>query len=57
MTSKIQNALRFPKEPVNLVSEGVYRIPWECGKIYLGEMGLQQPDESAIIHHALKVHH
>jgi hypothetical protein len=51
---------------------GVYRIPWECGKVYIGQTGrsvdtrlkehqrhirLEHPDKSAVAEHTVDLGH
>jgi uncharacterized FlaG/YvyC family protein len=70
--SKIQDTHRSVKDPVHLASEGVYKIPCDSGKIYIGETGrsvscrikeherylrLDQPEKSTIAEHAIKENH
>ncbi|KAJ4429872.1 hypothetical protein ANN_22076 [Periplaneta americana] len=68
----IQNLLRPVKDDLGLRTPGVYRIPCECGKCYIGQTGrtimerckehqrsirLYYPDKSAVAQHSLETGH
>ncbi|KAJ4451394.1 hypothetical protein ANN_02856 [Periplaneta americana] len=70
--TKIQNLLRPVKDDLGLRTPGVYKIPCECGKCYIGQTGrtiiesckehqrsirLYYPDKSAVAQHSLKTGH
>ncbi|KAJ4432364.1 hypothetical protein ANN_20983 [Periplaneta americana] len=70
--TKIQNLLRPVKDDLGLRTPGVYRIPCECGKCYIGQTGrtimerckehqrsirLYYPDKSAVAQHSLETGH
>jgi hypothetical protein len=64
--------LRTAKDDLGLKIPGVYRIPCECGKVYIGETGrsietrykehmgqlrLDQPKKSAVAEHGINAGH
>jgi hypothetical protein len=64
--------LRTAKEDLGLKIPGVYRIPCECGKVYIGQTGrsiearckehmrhirLDQPEKSAVAEHSINTGH
>jgi hypothetical protein len=64
--------LRIFKDDLSLQILGVYRIPCECGKVYIGQTGrsiearfkeymrhirLDQPEESAVAQHSINTGH
>ncbi|KAJ4446135.1 hypothetical protein ANN_12827 [Periplaneta americana] len=72
LPTKIQNLLRPVKEDLGFRTPGVYRIPCECGKCYIGQTGrtvmerckehqriirLYYPDKSAVAQHSLETGH
>ena len=72
-TSKIRQVLRSAKEPIDKLGvTGVYKIPCECGKVYIGvtgrsvntmicehkrSLGLMQLEKFATAEHALNENH
>ncbi|KAJ4427829.1 hypothetical protein ANN_25608 [Periplaneta americana] len=67
-----QNLLRPVKDNLGLRTPGVYKIPCECGKCYIGQTGrtimerckkhqscmrLYYPDKSAVAQHSLETGH
>jgi hypothetical protein len=69
---KIHNYLPPVKDPLGLRIPGVYNIPCECGKVYIGQsehvislritehnrhIRLSQPDKSAVAEHSINHHH
>jgi hypothetical protein len=64
----IQSLLRPVKDHLGLRTSGVYRIPCECGRVYIGQTGrsvdirlkehqrhirLEHPDKSAVSEHSI----
>jgi hypothetical protein len=64
--------LRPNKDKLGLKTAGIYRIPCECGKVYVGQTGrtiearlrehrrhdcLNQPERSAVAEHSLTTYH
>jgi hypothetical protein len=64
----VSSFLRPVKDNLGLRTPGVYRIPCECGKVYIGQSGrsvdaslkehqrhirLQHPDKSAMVEHSV----
>jgi hypothetical protein len=69
---KLSSLLRPVKDHLGLRTPGVYRIPCECGRVYIGQMGhsvdimlkerqqhirLEHPDKSAIAEHSIDQGH
>jgi predicted GIY-YIG superfamily endonuclease len=70
---KLSSLLRPVKDHLGLRTPGVYRIPCECGRVYIGQTGrsmdirlkehqrhirLEHPDKSAIAEHSIdQAHH
>jgi hypothetical protein len=69
---KIGNYLPQVKDAIGLKTPGIYKIPCECGKVYIGQSGrsfhirikehdrhirLAQPDKSAVAEHSLNQDH
>jgi len=69
---KISSYLPPYKEPVGLRTPGIYRIPCECGSVYIGQSGrtiqqrikehrrhlnLAQPEKSAVAEHSINYDH
>jgi len=69
---KIANYLPQVKDAIGLKTPGIYKIPCECGKAYIGQSGqsihlrmkehdrhirLPQPDKSAVEEHSLNQDH
>jgi hypothetical protein len=69
---KSRQLLRTAKEDLGLKIPGVYRIPCECGKVYIGQTGrsidtrckehirhirLDQPEKSAVAEHSINAVH
>jgi hypothetical protein len=69
---KIASYLPPVKETLGLRTQGIYSIPCECGKVYVGQSGrtiqhrikehsrhirLAQPDKSAVAEHSIKQDH
>ena len=69
---KISSYLPPVKDAIDLKTPGVYRIPCECGKVYIGQSGrsihqrikeherhirLAQPDKSAVAEHSFNQDH
>jgi hypothetical protein len=69
---KISSYLPKVKDAVGLKTPGVYSIPCECGKVYIGQRGrsihlrikehdrhirLAQPDKSAVAEHSINHDH
>ncbi|PNF41399.1 hypothetical protein B7P43_G14428 [Cryptotermes secundus] len=69
---KISNFLRPVKDHLGLRTPGIYRIPCECGKVYIGQTGrsvdtrlkehqrhirLEHPDKSAVAEHSIDLDH
>ena len=69
---KISSSLPPVKDAIDLKTPGVYRIPCECGKVYIGQSGrffhqrikeherhirLAQPDKSAVPEHSFNQDH
>jgi hypothetical protein len=70
--NKLRNQLVRAKDPAGLKVPGVYRIPCECGDVYIGEtcrtietrikehqrhLRLCQPTKSAVAEHAINLDH
>ena len=70
--SKLRDLLVKVKDPCGFETPGVYNIPYECGKVYVGEtgrtintrikehkrhLGLCQPEKSAVVEHAIEYDH
>jgi hypothetical protein len=62
--------LRPVKDDLSLKVPGVYRIPCECGEVYVGQTGrsmearckehhirLEQPEKSAVAEHSINTRH
>jgi predicted GIY-YIG superfamily endonuclease len=71
-TTKLRQLLVNPKDPVGLKTPGVYSVPCECGKMYIGETGrtietrmkehlrhfrLGQLEKSAVAEHSILENH
>lgn len=72
-TTKVGSLLRSVKEPVDpLHTPGIYKIPCECGKVYIGQttrtikqrkqehqrhLRLLQPERSALAEHSIREDH
>jgi hypothetical protein len=69
---KLSSLLRPVKDHPGLRTPGVYRIPCECGKVYIGQMGrsmdirikehqrhlrLDHPDKSAVVEQSIDQGH
>jgi len=69
---KISSYLPPVKDALGLKTPGIYRIPCECGKVYIGQSGrsihlrikehdrhirLAQPDKSAVAEHSVNQDH
>jgi hypothetical protein len=69
---KNRQLLRTTKDDLGLKIPGVYRIPCECGKVYIGQTGrciearckehvrhiqLDQPEKSAVVEHSINTGH
>ena len=69
---KIASYLPLVKDAIGLKTPGSYRIPCECGKVYIGQSGgsihlcikehdrhirLAQPDKSAVTEHSFNQEH
>ncbi|XP_033607053.1 uncharacterized protein LOC117282253 [Cryptotermes secundus] len=69
---KKSNFLRPVKEHLGLRTPGIYSIPCECGKVYIGQTGhsvgtrlkehqrhlrLEHPDKSAVAEHSIELDH
>jgi hypothetical protein len=69
---KLRQLLVHPKDPVGLKTPGIYSVPCECGKIYIGETGrtietrmkehlrhyrLGQLEKSAVAEHSILENH
>jgi len=69
---KISSYLPPYKEPIGLRTPGIYRIPCECGSVYIGQSGrtiqqrikehrrhlnLAQPEKSAVAEHSINYDH
>jgi hypothetical protein len=69
---KTRQLLRTAKDDLGFKIPGVYRIPCECGKVYIGQSGrsiearckehtghirLDQPEKSAIAEHSISTGH
>jgi hypothetical protein len=69
---KLSSLIRPVKEHLGLRTPGVYRIPRECGRVYIGQAGrsvdirlkehqrhirLEHPDKSAIAEHSIDQGH
>jgi hypothetical protein len=69
---KIASYLPPVKDAIGLKTPGIYRIPCECGKVYIGQSGrsihlrikehdrhirLAQPDKSAVAEHSFNQDH
>jgi hypothetical protein len=69
---KLSSLLRPVKDHLGLRTPGVYRIPCECGRVYIGQMGrsvdirlkehqryirLEHPDRSAIAEYSIEQGH
>jgi hypothetical protein len=65
---KLSSLLRPVKDHLELQTPGIYRIPCECGRVYIGQTGhsvdirlkeqqrhiwLQHPDKSAVAEHGI----
>jgi hypothetical protein len=65
---KFSSLLRSVKDHLGLRTPGVYRIPYECGRVYIGQTGrsvdirlkehprhirLEHPDKSAVAEHII----
>ena len=70
--TNLRDRLVRAKDPVGLMTPGVYKIPCECGEVYVGETGrtistrlkehrrhfrLGQPEKSAVVEHSLNLDH
>jgi hypothetical protein len=70
--TKIASYLQQVKDAIGLKTPGIYKIPCECGKVYIGQSGqsihlrikehdrhirLAQPDKSAVAEHSLNQDH
>jgi len=71
-TRKIFNYLPPVKDALGLRTPGIYSIPYECGRVYIGQSGrsvqlrikehnsyirLAQPDKSAVAEHSINHDH
>jgi hypothetical protein len=71
-TRKISSYFPPVKDAIGLKTPGIYRIPCECGKVYIGQSGrsihqcikeherhirLTQPDKSAVAEHSFNQDH
>jgi hypothetical protein len=69
---KLSSLLRLVKDHLRLRTPGVYRIPCECGRVYIGQTGrsvdirikehqrhirLNHPDKSAVAEHSIDQGH
>jgi hypothetical protein len=69
---KLSSLLHLVKDHLGLRTPGVYRIPCECGRVYIGQMGcsvdiklkehqwhikLEHPDKSAVAEHSINHGH
>ena len=69
---KISSYMPRTKDPPGLRTPGIYKIPGECGKVYIGQSGrsvhlpikehgrhirLAQPDKSAVAEHSFNLDH
>jgi hypothetical protein len=69
---KLSSLLRLIKDHLGLRTPGVYRIPYECGRVYIGQTGrsvdirlkehqrhipLEHPDKSAVAEHSIDQGH
>jgi hypothetical protein len=69
---KLSSLLCLIKDHLGLRTPGVYRIPCECGRVYIGQMGhhvdirlkehqqhiqLEHPDKSVIAEHSIDHRH
>jgi hypothetical protein len=61
---KLSSLLCPVKDHLGLRTPGVYRIPCECGRVYIGQMGRsvviglkEHPDKSAIAEHNINHGH
>jgi hypothetical protein len=69
---KLSSLLRPVKDHLELRTPGVYRIPWECCRVYIGQTGrsvnirlkehqrhirLEHPDKSAVAEHSIDQGH
>jgi hypothetical protein len=69
---KLSSLLHPVKDHLGLRTPGIYRIPCECGRVYIGQMGrsvdirlkehqwhirLENPDKSAIAEHSIDQGH
>jgi hypothetical protein len=65
---KLTSLLHLVKDHLGLRTSGIYRIPSECGRVYIGQMGrsvdirlkeqqwhiqLEHPDKSAVAEHSI----
>jgi hypothetical protein len=72
ISAKNSQLLRPVKDKLGLKAAGIYRIPCECGKVYVGETGrsieawlkehrrhirLNQPEKSAVAEHSITTSH
>jgi aromatic ring-cleaving dioxygenase len=71
-SGKLKQFLRPAKDAIPLHAAGIYRVPCECGQVYIGQTGrlvatrltehrrnirLDQPEKSAIAEHAINTLH